>query len=577
MLPYVRAVASSLPSLLTPTIFQNALPRDKVQMRADTFAGITVAIVLIPQALAYALFLGLPPVHGLYAAFFGIVGGTLWGSSRHMITGPVGVMSLLTLSALVPFAGSDPSRIIAAAILLAVFVGSTQILFGVLRLGFIMRIVPNAVLTGFTVGAAIVIGVTQLPSLFGFSIARHEFFFGNILDIFHSLTETHLLTFVVGTASIVGLLLLKRLGKGFPGALAVMACATACSFLFSFTERGVAVIGTIPQSWPTLAHIQLRDFLTIGTDTFSLALVGFLSALAIARALAQRTHDHVDTNQELIGQGVANVASGLFGGFPVSGSFSLSALNYESGARTILAGLVAGACIVVAIFALTPLLYYLPHATLAAVIIVSVAGMARWRDIAQLFEVSRTDGIIAALTCTAAFVLQPQDAVLIGVVVALLLFLRTVMMAEVPEVGYHPEWQTLQQRDTHPEVLFFPRALIVRIDYSFVYANAERIVEEVYNRLHEREIRDSERMRVVVCNFSGVNTIDGSGVEALRTLAHDLQRRNIQLAVAYLNNPVQVALERSGLLSHISHLHNIDEIRAYCSRFAKIEAITPTQ
>jgi SulP family sulfate permease len=546
-------------------------------MRADVFAGITVAIVLIPQALAYALFLGLPPVHGLYAAFFGVVGGALWGSSRHMITGPVGVMSLLTLAALVPFAGSDPSRIIAATVLLAVFVGITHLILGVFRLGFLIRLVPHSVLTGFTVGAAIVIGTTQVPLLFGFSIERHEFFFGNILEIARSLSETHLLTLLIGAASVAGLLVLKRMGNSFPAALGVMGAATATSFIFGLADKGVAVIGTVPQSWPTLSHIRLNDFLAIGTDTLSLALIGFLSAIAIARSLALRTREHVDVNQELIGQGVANVASGLFGGFPVSGSFSLSALNYESGARTILSSLAAGACIVIAIFALTPFLYFLPHATLAAVIIVSVASLARFRDIAHLYELSYTDGLIATLTCAAAFILQPQDAVLIGVVVALLLLLRTVMMAEVPEVGYHPEWHTLQQRDKHPEVLFFPRALIVRIDYSFVFANAERIVEEIYNRLHEREQRDGERVRVLVCNFSGVNTMDGSGVEALRELQQELSHTHVQLAVAYLKHPVHVVLERAGLLPQLSHLHNIDEIRAYCSRFAKIESISPIQ
>lgn len=565
---YVLRTMRGIPRLLAPTLWRGGFPHDAASLRADMFAGATVAIVMIPQALAYALLLGLPPVHGLYAAFFGIIAGALWGSSRHMVTGPVGVMSVLTLAALVPFSDGDPARIIAAAILLAVLVGIVQLGLGIFRLGFLMRLVPNAVLIGFTVGAAVVIAMTQLPTLFGFSIARHEFLFVTIADMVRSLGETHLLTLAIGLASMLGIVVLRRFGHGFPAALIVMGIATVVSYVSGATEHGVRIMGTIPQTWPTLSHIHPSDLLSIGTDTISLALVGFLSALAVARTLATHTREHVDVNQELIGQGFANLFSGLFGGYPVSGSFSLSALNQGSGARTGFANLVAGACIIASILFLTPLLYYLPHATLAAVIIVSVVGLARPKDIAHLYALSRTDGLIAVLTCAATFLIQPQDAVLMGVVIALLIFVRTAMFAEVPEVGYHPEWHTLQERDSHPETLVFPRTLIARIDYSFVYANAERIVHEVYERIHEREARDGERVRLVVCNFSGVNTIDGSGIIALQEMRRDLAARGVVLALAYLKHPVELALTRAKLVPEIPHLHNIDEIRAFSTRVA---------
>lgn len=571
MTQYVRSVVRSFPALMTPTLLRDRLPWSREQMQADALAGATVAIVLIPQALAYALLLGLPPINGLYAAVFGITVGALWGSSRHMVTGPVGMMSLLTLTALVPFAGVDTPKLIAAATLLAVFVGLTQFLLGAFRLGFLVRLVPNSVLTGFNVGAAVVIGITQLPALLGIAPQQHTFFLATIWSIVAAYAEVHAPTLMVGLISIVLIFALKRFGSTFPAALTTMGIATAASYVLNLADRGVAVIGTIPQSWPSITHIHVSDFLSIGTSTFSLALVGFLSALSVARSLAVHTHDHVDVNQELIGQGMANMASGLFGGYPVSGSFSLTALNFDSGARTILASIVAGLCMVIAIFALTPLLYFLPRATLAAVIIVSVVTMARPRDIVRLFELSHIDGVIAGITCAAAFLLQPQDAVLIGVVIALLLFLRSVMLAQVPEVGYHPEWHTLEQRDSFPEVLVFPRSLIVRVDYSFVYANAERIVEEIESRLYERELRDGEKVRALVCNFSGVNTIDGSGLDALRELETDMRERGVRIAVAYLKHPVQVALSRAQLLENIPHLHNIDEIRAFCTRFAKLE------
>lgn len=570
MMAYVRSVVSSFPRFITPTVFQNPLSTDREQLRGDVLAGITVAIVLIPQACGYALLLGLPPVNGLYAALFGLLAGSLWGSSRLMITGPVGVMSLLTISVLIPFSG-DPARLIIIAALTAVSVGVIQFLLGSFKLGFLVRLVPHAVLTGFSVGAAIVIAVTQLPQFLGLTASHHRFFFEDIYTLISSIPDAHLATAVIGIASVLALMVFRRFGRLFPAALAIMALGTIASYLLSLDSLGVSIVGTIPHSLPKLTHFGLSDILSIGTTSVVLALVGFLGSLAVARSLANRTHERVDVDQELIGQGMANIASGLFGGYPVSGSFSISALNADVGARTIVASIVAVLCIIVAIIFLSPLIYFLPRATLAAVILVSVLSIARPRDITHLFTVSKMDGSIALLTCAATLLLQPQDAVLIGALVALLVFVGSAMAAEVPEVGLHPEWQTLLRADKHPEVMRFPRVLIVRVDYSLVYANADRVIEEILCRIDERAILDGKPIRTLICSCSGVNTTDASGVEAFEFLLHELERRQIRLATVYLKFPVHAAFERVGLLRRITTLHNIEEIRAYCARFAHLD------
>jgi SulP family sulfate permease len=576
MFGYARAVIASFPRLITPTVFQNPLSTDRAQLRGDIVAGITVAIVLIPQACGYALLLGLPPVNGLYAALFGVLAGALWGSSRLMITGPVGVMSLLTIAVLVPFSG-DPARLIVIAALTAISVGVMQLLLGSFRLGFLVRLVPHTVLAGFSVGAAIVIAVTQLPQFLGVAASHHRFFFEDIVTLIGSVPRASVSTTAVGLASVLALMLFRRFGRVFPAALATMALATLMSYLLSLPQYGVSIVGTIPHTLPSITYFGLADVLSIGTTSVVLALVGFLGSLAVARSIAARTHERIDVDQELIGQGMANIASGIFGGYPVSGSFSISALNADVGGRTIFASVVAAVCIIVAIIFLSPLIYFLPRATLAAVILVSVLSLARPRDIRHLFTLSKTDGSIALLTCIATLLLQPQDAVLIGAIVALLVFLGSAMSAEVPEVGLHPEWQTLLRADKHPEVMRFPRVLIVRIDYSLVYANADRVVEEILHRIDERAVQDGKPIRTLICSFSGVNTIDASGIEIFDSLVHELERRHIRVATVYLKYPVHAAFERAGLLSRITALHNIDEIRAYSARFAHLDSINPTR
>lgn len=560
----VRSLLSSATALLTPANpFKETTGRE--QVRDDILAGITVAVVLIPQAMAYALLLGLSPLNGLYAAFFGVLLASLWGSSRQMVTGPVGVMSLLALSALAPYAGESPERMITLAATLAFMVGLTQLAFGVFRLGFLMRLVPHSVLIGFSVGAAVVIALTQIPAFLGISVGNHEYVFQTLHALLTAVTQANPFTMGVGVVSFGTLLLLRRFGNAFPSALLVLVLATLASWAASLETHGVAIVGTIPHAIPSVNAIGVGDIIELGSKALVLAFVGFMESFAIARALADQTRQKIHVDQELVGQGLANTAAGLFQGYPVSGSFSISALNASLGARTSLWSLAAGTCIVLAIFLLTPFLYYLPKATLAAVILSAVLRLIRIDAIRHLFVISRGDGFVAAITGIIAIIIKPDDAVFIGIILALLLFIRSVMQVEVVEVGMHRTWRSLRSLAHNQDIDIYPHVLIVRIDRAFVYANAERIVDEVKLRIQERHKRTGEPLKALVINCSGVNGIDGSGVEGCEELLHYVSQQHMQFALINIKHSIRDALERAHLSERVRYLHDYEEL----TRFAK--------
>lgn len=566
MVSYVRAIGKTLPTLFMPApLFERGAERS--QVRADVLAGITVAVVLIPQAMAYALLLGLSPINGLYAAFFGVLIAALWGSSRQMVTGPVGVMSLLALTALAPYADQGPERMITLAAVLAFMVGVMQLAFGVFRLGFVMRLVPHAVLVGFATGAAIVIALTQVPALLGISVGTHEYVFQTMHALASSVARTNPATFAVGSISIVALLALRRLGRAFPAALVVMMGAALVSWLLDLEGSGVSVIGTIPHALPSAHAIGLGDIIELGSKALVLAFVGFMESYAIAKSLAQRTREKIDVDQELVGQGLANTAAGIFQGYPVSGSFSISALNASLGARTALSGVVSALCIVIAIFVLTPFLYFLPKATLAAIILAAVLRLVNIAGIRHLFSISWSDGFVAATTGLIAVLIKPDDAIFIGVILALLLFIRSVMQVDVVEVGMHRTWRSLRSIRHNADVDIYPHVLIVRIDRAFVYANAERIVEEVKARVEERRARTGEPLKALVLNCSGVNGIDGSGVEGCEELLYFVSRQKMQFALINIKHSLRDTLDRAHISERIKYLHDYDELERYAKAF----------
>lgn len=294
---------------------------------ADLLAGLTVAVVLVPQAMAYAMLAGLPPVYGLYAGLIGAGVAALFGSSTQLSTGPVAIVSFLVLTSLAPLATPETAEYIALAVLLALLVGVIQFAMGAFRLGFIMNFVSHSVIVGFSSAAAIIIASTQLPSLLGVTVAQHEFVFETFYALLKAVPETHLPTLLVGMVSVIGILLMKRIHKAFPSALLVVVLSILASVYFDFQALGISVVGAVPSGipLPTLPELSFASIFSLAGTAIVISIIGFMEAFAIAKSLAAKRKEKINVNQELIGQGLANMLVSLFKGYPVSGSFSRSA------------------------------------------------------------------------------------------------------------------------------------------------------------------------------------------------------------------------------------------------------------
>ena len=353
-------------------------------VRADILAGTTVALVLVPQSMAYAQLAGLPPYYGLYASCLPVAIAAFFGSSRQLATGPVAVVSLLTASAIEPIAASGGEGYFIYAVMLAFMVGMVQLVLGVVRLGMMVDFLSHPVVTGFTNAAAIIIATSQLDKIFGVEVARSEYHYQVVWDTLKvSWTDFHLSTLLIAIGSLVLMLILKKYLPKSPNVLIAVGIATLISWFFDFEASGGRVVGNIPAGLPsfevpTMSWTMIQQMAGVA---LAIALIGFMEAISIAKVMAVKTRQRLDANQELIGQGLSNITSSLFQGYAVSGSFSRSAVNIENGAVTGFSSIITALLIGFTLLFLTPLLYHLPQATLAAVIILAVASLVTYQII----------------------------------------------------------------------------------------------------------------------------------------------------------------------------------------------------
>ncbi|MGI8670959.1 MAG: SulP family inorganic anion transporter [Aridibacter sp.] len=529
---------------------------DKAKLYKDFVAGMTVAIILIPQVMAYAILAGLPPVYGLYAAFLGTAVSALWGSSRHLSTGPAALVSFLVLTALVPIAKPESPEFIALAIILALIIGLIQLLMGIFKLGFIMNFISHSVISGFTTAAAIIIAATQIPSLFGFTVEKHEYVFLNFYEIIKAFPNTNLLTMAIGLTSVLFIVLAKRkFSKAFPIALIVMIIGILLSYLLNFESRNVAVIGHIDASLslPSIPKLSARNIFDLLPSALIIAIIGFLEGYAISKAISHKSKQKIDINQELIGQGLGNIASSIFKGYPIAGSFSRTAVNYAAGAVTGFSSVFVSLFVLVTILFLTPLLQFLPKAILSAVVISALVDLIEFSKFRETFNLSGTDGIVITTTFLFSFLLKPDDAIFIGIVVSLVLFLRKTIVADVIELVFVMEEERFKKITFGTELKVLSNILILRIDMSIFFANANNIVEQIGEFVKNR----NEDLNHIIVDFSGVNYVDVSGCEILNEYLEELWQRDIKIYSMYRKKQVRDIMRRSGMQDKLIMLHDI--------------------
>jgi SulP family sulfate permease len=544
-------------------ILQWAKTYDRQILGADLMAAVIVTIMLIPQSLAYALLAGLPPEVGLYASILPLVAYAIFGTSRVLAVGPVAVVSLMTAAALGNLALQGTTEYLLAAITLAFMSGVMLTLMGLLRLGFLANFLSHPVIAGFISASGILIATSQFKHILGVSAHGHTLpeLLGSLVT---HLPETNLYTLALGAAALAFLFwtrkglkpLLLKLGVGprladvltKAGPVAAVAATTLSVYAFDLAGKGVAIVGTVPTGLPPLSGPSFSPDLwsQLFLAALLISIIGFVESVSVAQTLAAKRRQRIDPDQELIGLGTSNIASAISGGYPVTGGFARSVVNFDAGAQTPAAGAFTAIGIAGAALFLTPLLFFLPKATLAATIIVAVLSLVDLSILRHAWGYSRVDFAAVATTIALTLGLGVEAGVSAGVILSIALHLYKTSRPHVAEVGLVPRTQHFRNILRH-KVKTAPHLVTLRIDESLYFANARFLEDYVYDRVVcDQPITD------VVLMASAVNEIDMSALESLEAINTRLKELDIRLHFSEVKGPVMDRLKRSHFLDDLS-------------------------
>ena len=536
---------------------------DRATLSDDLLAAVIVTIMLIPQSLAYALLAGLPAQAGLYASIVPIMLYAVFGTSRALAVGPVAVVSLMTAAAIGTVAEQGSMGYAAAALTLAFLSGAILVLMGLLRLGFVANFLSHPVIAGFITASGILIATSQAGHILGVGASGHTLP-EMLSSLIRALPQTNGVTLLIGLSVTAFLFwvrrglkpLLRRMGMGARAAdivtkagpvLAVVASTLAVRVL-DLEAQGVRVVGAVPQGLPPLTLPPLSADLVgaLIVPALLISVIGFVESVSVAQTLAAKRRQRIDPDQELIGLGAANLGAAFTGGMPVTGGFARSVVNFDAGAATAAAGAFTAVGLAVAAVALTPLIFHLPIATLAATIIVAVLSLVDLGILRRAWAYSRTDFLAVAATILATLTMGVEAGVSSGVALSIALHLYKTSRPHVAEMGLVPGTQHFRNILRH-DVRTDPAILTLRIDESLYFANA-RFLEDL---LADRVTPDCA-LRHVVLMCSAVNEIDLSALESLEAIAHRLDSMGIALHLSEVKGPVMDRLKATDFLAHLS-------------------------
>lgn len=544
----------------------------------DVLAGFIVAVMLVPQGMAYALLAGLPPEVGLYASILPLLVYGLLGSSRTLAVGPVAIVSLLVATGITPLAEAGSAAYVQMAITLALLVGVIQALMGVVRLGFLVNFLSHPVLAGFTTAAALVIGFSQLKHLLGIGIPNLEFFELLPYAVTH-LAETNWVTFALGGGGILILVYFKQVLGGqlrrwgiWPqwilpitksAPLVIVVLGTVLVWSLQLHERfGVAIVGPVPDGLPplTLPVVDMALWRQLLPTAVVISFVGYMESIAVAKSLASKRRQKVNANQELLALGAANLGAMLTGGYPVTGGLSRSVVNFEAGANSGLSSVITAVLIALTVIFLTPVFYFLPQASLAAIVIVAVAGLIDVKTLRHVWRYNKADAASFMVTFVAVLLVGVENGILLGVAAAMLLFIWRSSRPHVAVVGRLGRSEIYRNVLRH-KVQCWPNVVAVRIDESLYFANSKFLEDTVLGL-----VADQPEIDHFVLIGTAVNFIDASALETLESLARQLKDAGVQLHLAAIKGPVMDRLRDIGFVAHLGeqffHLTTHDAMKA---------------
>jgi sulfate permease, SulP family len=529
--------------------------------KADLLAALTVAIVALPQSMAYAIIAGVHPKYGLYAAIIPVIVSSILGSSRFLISGPTNAISMLIFSSMATasVAGMAVSHMpeaqkIQILFTLAMLVGLIQFVMGIARFGTLTHFISHSVIVGFTTGAGILIAFNQIKNLLGLSFAASHHFHETVLRTFKHIHQTEPTSLLLGVSTVAIIVMARRISVRIPGAFIAVVVSAFAVKIFEVDKGGVALVGMIPTSFPPLSmpHFDMEIISAIFMPALAIAILGIVEALSISKSLANMSGERIDANREFIGQGVSNIAAGFFSAIPGSGSFTRSALNYSTGAKSGFAGVLSGVFLLFIIFGFAPLARFIPIPTLAGILMVIAFSMVDFEAIRFSFKTTRADRLVMLTTLFSTLALGMEKAVFIGVLLSIVLFLRKVSHPQLSRVVVGEDDHSFKPHT--PGTLYCPQIVIYLLEGPLFFGAISELEERLYS------YDDKQSAETIIMVVKHVRCIDATGAHALKRYLEGCKKEGAQLIFAQPGEAVLETFTNSGLLEELGEKNIVPSV-----------------
>ena len=519
-------------------------------IKADFFAGLTGAIIVLPQSVAFATIAGMPPEYGLYTAMVVPIIAALFGSSFHLVSGPTTAISIVVFAAVSKYAAPGSEEFVALALTLTFLAGVYQLVFGLAKFGLLVNFVSHNVVIGFTAGAALLIASSQIPYILGIHIPRGEGFLNTWIDLYSGVGEFNIYLLIVGLGTLVSAIIIKLVRPKFPYLLIGMFVGGFLAFYLSRFTDSIETVGVMPAYFPPLSspNFSLNSLKSLAPEAFAIALLGLIEASSIGRSIATKSNQRINPSQEFIGQGTSNIVGSFFSGYASSGSFTRTGVNFESGARTPLSAILAALFLMVIVLLVGPLISYLPYAAMAGIILIVAYNLIDFQSIKKTFTYSKSESVIFTATFLSTLLFELEFAIYLGVLLSLMLFIAKTSAPEVHTLAFgSPPGEDIRKLQSirKTPLVQCPQLKIIRIDMSIYFGSINHIQKQI------SQIVDNQRIYHILIVASGVNFIDLAGIEGLLIEHRRLKALNGSLYLVDVKSSTYEFMEKVNFINEI--------------------------
>lgn len=543
----------------------------KDSLKADFIAGLTGAVIVLPQGVAFAMIAGLPPEYGLYTAMVTPIIAALFGSSFHLVSGPTTAISIVVFAAISSHAVPGSPEFIAMALTLTFLAGVYQLAFGLARLGALVNFVSHTVVIGFTAGAAILIATSQMKHIFGIAVPAGESFLHTWVNLFKGIGDADIYLLVIAVATMIAALLIRKISPKLPNLLVGMVVGSILAWLFKEHTDSIKLVGEIPAHLPPFSSpaFSFETVKMLAPDAFAVALLGLIEAVSISRAISTKSNQRINPSQEFVGQGLSNMVGSFFSSYAGSGSFTRSGINYDSGARTPLSAIFAALMLMVIVLLIAPLTAYLPIAAMGGIILLVAYRLIDFHHIKNILTLSPSETAILLTTFFATLFLELEFAIYLGVLLSLVLFLAKTSTPRIPTLSIDNSYDDTKRKFTsvHKKPLKeCPQLKIIRVDMS-IYFGSINYIHKVISQISEKE-----GIHNILIVASGINFIDLAGAETLVNENRRLAQKNGGLFFVGMKSSVYEFAAKSCFIKKIGSDHFFDsKSRAIRSIYARLD------